>query len=123
MSLAHFSITSIGKERRFDLEVMAVKFEYELKGDPAQKLELIKQKAAQKFVYFVGDLKKGTFSGGLKLPLLGDMTVKGSYKIDGDKITVAVSKKPSSYTWAKVDSMLREFIESDQGYMASSKEL
>ncbi len=92
---------------------MALKFEYTLRGDPAQKLELIKRKAAQKLVYFVGDLKKGTFSGGLKLPLLGDMTVKGSYKTEGDKITVTVSKKPSSYSWPQVDAMLRGFIESD----------
>lgn len=62
---------------------------------------------------FVGDLQRGTFSGGLSLPLLGDMTVGGSYRIAGDKITVTVSKKPSSYTWSQVDAMLRGFIESD----------
>jgi hypothetical protein len=90
-----------------------VKFEYVLRGDPAQKLATIKQKAAQKFVSFVGNLEKGTFSGGLSLPFLGDMTVRGSYKIEGDRITVTVSKKPSSYTWDQVDSMLRGFIESD----------
>ena len=92
---------------------MALKFEYRLRGDPTLKLAGIKQKASQKFVHFVGDLKKGTFSGGLKLPLLGDMTVRGSYKIEGDKITVTVAKKPSSYTWDQVDSMLRGFIESE----------
>lgn len=90
-----------------------MKFQYTLRGDLARKLQVIKQKAAQKFVYFVGDLKKGTFSGGINLPLLGDMTVKGSYKIEGDKISVTVSKKPSSYTWNQVDSMLRGFIKSD----------
>lgn len=58
-------------------------------------------------------LQKGSFSGGLSLPLLGDMTVRGSYRIVGDMITVTVSKKPSSYTWSQVDSMLRGFIESD----------
>ena len=41
------------------------------------------------------------------------MTVRGSYKIVGDKITVTVSKKPSSYTWSQVDLMLRGFVESD----------
>jgi hypothetical protein len=92
---------------------MVVKFEYTLRGDPAQKLGTIKQKAAQKFVTFIGDLQKGAFSGGLSLPLLGDMTVRGSYRIVGDKIIVTVSKKPSSYTWSQVDSMLRSFIESD----------
>lgn len=90
-----------------------MKFEYTLRGDPAHKLATIRQKAAQKFVTFIGDLQKGTFSGGLSLPLLGDMTVRGSYKIVGDKIIVTVSKKPSSYTWSQVDAMLRGFIESD----------
>ena len=93
--------------------MIVVKFEYTLRGDLAQKLAMIRQRAAQKFVTFVGDLEKGTFSGGLSLPLLGDMTVRGSYKIVGDKITVTVTKKPSSYTWSQVDSMLRGFVESD----------
>ena len=44
---------------------MVMKFEYTLRGDPAQKLAMIRQRAAQKFVTFVGDLEKGTFSGGL----------------------------------------------------------
>jgi hypothetical protein len=90
-----------------------MKFEYTLRGDPAQKLAMIRRRAAQKFVTFVGDLQKGTFSGGLSLPLLGDLTVRGSYKIEGDKITVTVTKKPSSYLWNQVDAMLRGFIESD----------
>lgn len=64
-------------------------------------------------MYFEGDLKQEKFSGGVSLPLIGDMTIKGSYKIVGDKITVTVSKKPSSYTWSQVDSMLKGFIESD----------
>jgi hypothetical protein len=93
--------------------MIVVKFEYTLRGDPAQKLAIIKQRAAQKFITFVGDLQKGTFSGGLSLPLIGDMTVRGSYKIVGDTITVTVTKKPNSYTWSQVDAMLRGFIESD----------
>lgn len=90
-----------------------MEFEYALRGDTAQKLAMIRQKAAQKFVTFVGNLEKGTFSGGISLPLLGNMTIKGSYKIVGDRIAVTVSKKPNSYTWSQIDSMLRGFIESD----------
>jgi len=90
-----------------------MRFEYTLRGDPATKLAQIKQKASRKLVHFEGDLKQGKFSGGVSLPLIGDMTIKGSYKIVGDKITVTVSKKPSSYTWGQVDSMLKGFIESD----------
>jgi len=90
-----------------------MKFQYRLRGNPSQKLALVKQRAAQKLVHFAGNLEKGAFAGGLSLPLIGDMTVRGSYKIEGDMITVIVSKKPASYTWSQVDSMLRGFIEGD----------
>jgi hypothetical protein len=45
------------------------------------------------------------------LPVIGDMTVRGSYRIKGDQIAVTVSDKPESYSWDKVDLMLRDFIE------------
>ena len=89
---------------------MAIKFEYNLEGDIAAKLARIRQAAARKMVFFQGDLKKGKFDGGISL--LGvDMTVKGSYRIEGRKIIVTMSKKPSSMTWTQVDSMLRGFVE------------
>ena len=93
--------------------VLSVDFKYTLVGDPAEKLATIKRKAAQKFVTFVGDLSGGTFSGDMPLPTIGDMTVRGSYRINGDQITVTVSDKPESYSWGKVDLMLRDFIEGD----------
>jgi hypothetical protein len=93
--------------------VLSVDFRYTLVGDPAEKLEAIKRKAAQKSVIFVGDLSGGTFSGDMPLPIIGDMTVRGRYRISGDQITVTVSDKPESYSWDKVDMMLRDFIEGD----------
>lgn len=83
-------------------------FVYTLVGDPATKLATIKRKAAWQLVTFLGDLSEGTFSGGF-----GNMTVRGSYRIVGDTITVTVSEKPGSYSWEKVHSMLRSFIESN----------
>ena len=94
-------------------EWIDMKFEYSLRGDPTRRLELIKHKAFQRSIYIVGDSEKGTFSGCLTLPSLGDMTVKGSFIVEGDKITVRASRKPSSYTWRQVDDMLRELIERD----------
>jgi len=92
---------------------MVKKFEYSLRGDRAMKLTQIRQKAAEKKVLFEGDLAKGKFSGGVSMPFVGDMTIKGSYKIVGDKIIVTVSKKPSLYTWDQIDSMMRGFMEDD----------
>jgi hypothetical protein len=93
--------------------VQSVDFRYTLVGDPAERLATIKRRAAQKSVTFVGDLSSGTFSGDMPLPAIGDMTVRGRYRIKGDQITVAVSDKPESYSWNKVDEMLRDFIEGD----------
>lgn len=93
--------------------VLSVDFKYTLVGDPAERLATIKRKAAQKSVTFVGDLSEGTFSGDMPLPIIGDMTVRGRYRINGDQIIVTVYDKPESYSWDKVDVMLRDFIEGD----------
>ena len=93
--------------------VLGVDFRYTLVGDPAERLATIKRRAAQRSVTFVGDLTRGTFSGDMPLPRIGDMTVRGRYRINGDQITVMVSDKPESYSWNKVDEMLRDFIEGD----------
>jgi hypothetical protein len=39
------------------------------------------------------------------------MTIKGSCCVEGDKILVTISKKPSKMTWDEVETMLRGFIE------------
>ncbi len=88
-------------------ERMAV-FQFTIRGDPSQKLERIKSLAAQKGVTFRGGLGSGTFSGGISL--LG-MGIRGSYSIAGDKITVNVTEKPSSYSWERVESELRAYVE------------
>ena len=93
--------------------VIGVDFRYTLVGDPAERLATIKRKAAQKSVTFVGDLSGGTFSGDMPVPTIGDTNVRGRYRINGDQITVSVSDKPESYSWNKVDAMLRDFIEGD----------
>ena len=101
-----------GRENN-EVWVLSVDFKYTLVGDPAERLATIRRRAAQKSVTFEGDLSRGTFSGEMPLPKIGDMTVRGRYRIKGDKITVAVSDKPESYSWNKVDEMLRDFIEGD----------
>lgn len=89
---------------------MARTFEFVLGGDPAEKLARIKSAAAKNMVYFRGDLNRGTFSGGVSL--LGvDMTIRGNYRMKGDKVVVTVSKKPSAMSWEQVEAELRRFVE------------
>ena len=88
-------------------------FKYTLVGDPAERLEIIKRRAAEKSVTFVGDLDGGTFSGDMPLPTVGDVTLRGRYRINGDQIIVAVSDKPESYSWNRVDAIFRDVIEGD----------
>lgn len=90
---------------------MAKKFEYCLRGDKSMKLTRIKHKAAEKKILFEGDLKRGKFSGGPSMRFVGDMTIRGRYKIIGDVIIVTVLKKPSLYTWDQIDSMMRDLVE------------
>lgn len=85
-----------------------MKFEFMIQGDPAQKLQRIKALAAQKSVTIIGDLRGGTFLGGISI--LG-MGIKGNYVISDDKIIVDVIEKPNSYSWQKVESEFRSFIE------------
>lgn len=87
-------------------------FEFTLQGDVSAKLEQIKRAAAAKRVSFQGDIRKGSFHGGVSIPLLGiKEVIDGSYTITGDRIRVTVREKPSSYSWEKVESELRGFIE------------
>jgi hypothetical protein len=88
-------------------EMMAV-FVFTIRGDLSRKLERIRSLAAQKGVTFRGGLGSGTFKGGISF--LG-MAIRGSYSIVGDKITVDVMEKPTSYTWDRVESELRGFVE------------
>jgi len=90
---------------------MARNFEFTLGWNPSEKLARIKAAAAKNMVYFQGDLKRGTFSGGISL--FGfDMTINGSYRVEGEKIVVTVSKKPSTMSWDQVESKLKGFVES-----------
>jgi len=85
-------------------------YTFTMHGDPSQKLERIKTLAAQKGVTFNGNLKSGTFYGGIRIFGI-NKRISGSYTISGNRITVSVTEKPDSYTWDKIESELRGFIE------------
>ena len=90
---------------------VAKEFGYCLRGDKSTRLTEMKQRAAEKKILFEGDSKRGKFSGGLSMRFVGDMTIRGRYKIIGDVIIVTVLKKPSLYTWEQVDTMLGDLAE------------
>ena len=76
-------------------------FVYQLVGDRAQKLDQIKAVAAEKGVFFNGDLNGGQFSG---------RGLIGTYSISGSTITVVITTKPFIVSSAYIDSQLRAFI-------------
>lgn len=92
---------------------MAKEFGYCLRGNKSVRLTQIKEKAAEKKILFEGDSRRGKFSGGSSMRFVGDMTIRGRYKVIGDVIIVTVLRKPSLYTWDQIDSMMRDLVEGD----------
>lgn len=90
---------------------VAREFGYCLRGDKSTRITQMKQRASEKKILFEGDSKRGKFSGGPSMRFVGDMTIRGRYKIIGDVIIVTVLRKPSLYTWEQVDSLLRDLVE------------
>ena len=80
---------------------MAATYRFPLGGDPNAKLELLRVKAAQKGVRFVGDLNGGTFSG---------RGLAGSYVGEGSDIIVTIVRVPFIYTVDQVAAMIDEFL-------------
>lgn len=89
----------------------AKEFGYCLCGNKSVRLTQMKEKAAEKKILFEGNSRRGKFSGGSSMRFVGDMTIRGRYKIIGDVIIVTVLRKPSLYTWDQVDSMMRDLVE------------
>ena len=92
---------------------MARTFEFDLKGDPKAKLEVIKAAAAEKGVIFRGDTKKGTFYKDVNLVLTSMRVLEGSYSINDERIRITVKDLPPTYTWERVKSELQQFVESE----------
>ena len=92
---------------------MARTFEFELRGDPAAKLQAIKTAAAEKGVVFRGNVKKGTFHIDIDLFLKKVRVLDGSYTINEGRIRITVKKIPPNYTWEKAEAELRGFVERD----------
>jgi hypothetical protein len=92
---------------------MARTFEFDLRGDPKAKLKVIKTAAAKKGIVFRGDTKKGSFHKDVNLVITSMRVLEGSYFIKDERIRITVKDLPPTYTWERVESELRQFIESE----------
>ena len=81
---------------------MARTYRFSLRGDPHGKLQLLKTKAAQSGVRFVGDVDRGTFSG---------MGLSGRYVRENDEIVVTIDSVPFLFTYDSVAAMIGRFLE------------
>ena len=60
-------------------------------------------------MFFRGDEHKGSFSGGPYV--LGfHIAFKGSYVMEGDKLTLTILEKPSLVTWEQIGNTVKEYF-------------
>jgi hypothetical protein len=81
---------------------MAQTYTFQMSGDPEAKFRQVQQLASAKGVTLNGDSTMASFSG----------LVTGSYSRSGHTVTVTITDKPFYASWSRIESMLREFIES-----------
>ena len=81
---------------------MAQTYSFQIVGDPEVKFREVQQLARSKGVTLSGDSTSARFSG----------MVIGSYSRSGNTVTVTIISKPFIVGWPKVESMLRDFLES-----------
>lgn len=81
---------------------MAHAFVCELNGDPNVKIALLKQKAGEKGIRFVGDTSSGQFSG---------WGLRGSYAVQGTRVTVTIYSVPIFLTYPGAEAQIRGFLE------------
>lgn len=81
---------------------MAQTYTFQIFGDPEEKFRTVQRLARSKGVTLSGDSTRAMFSG----------LVTGSYTRSGSIVTVTITGKPMIVGWPKIESMLRDFLES-----------
>lgn len=72
-----------------------------LKQAPEQLIQQAKAAADKNGVNMQGDADSGCFSG---------MGVEGEYSVEGQTLTVTISKKPLIMPWAFIEKSVRDFF-------------
>jgi len=80
---------------------MGRSFQVPLKGDADALASRAEELARQAGAEFTGDGKAGRFAGG---------GVEGQYEVEGESITVTISKKPLVAPWSLVEEKVRSFF-------------
>lgn len=84
-----------------------MQYQIKFSGDPEEKVKKAKAMAAENGVTFIGDGKKGKFSG----RIMGGNLI-GTYTVDKNILNVIVTEKPLLVSWNMVESQLVEFLKS-----------
>jgi hypothetical protein len=81
---------------------MARSFICDLNGDPDIKIGVLKRKAAEKGIRFIGDTASGSFSG---------WGLRGDYAVRGMQVVVTIHSLPPLYTFDAAEAQIRGFLE------------
>ena len=84
-----------------------MQFQIRMSGDSEEKVKQAKVIAAQQGISFLGDGKKGKFSG----RIMGGRLV-GTYLVENGILIVNVVEKPILVSWNMVEGQLVEFLKS-----------
>ena len=84
-----------------------MQYQIKFSGDPEEKLKQAKIIAAQHGIAFLGDGKKGKFSG----RLMGGRLV-GTYQVENGILMVNIVEKPLLASWNMIESQLVGFLKS-----------
>ena len=77
-------------------------FVCELHGDPAAKIEILKRKAGERGIRFIGDTTSGQFSG---------WGLNGFYQVQGMQVVVTIDSLPLFYTYQRAEGQIRSFLQ------------
>ncbi len=80
---------------------MAKQFEVDLSVEPTVMIEKVQEMADEGKLDFEGDITNGSF---------GVRGVKGTYRIEGQKVKIEINKKPWYFPWGKVEGKLKEYF-------------
>ena len=84
-----------------------MQFQIRMSGDSEEKVKQAKVIAAQQGISFLGDGKKGKFSG----RIMGGRLV-GTYQVEKGILIVNIVEKPLLISWNMVEGQLVEFLKS-----------
>jgi glycine cleavage system aminomethyltransferase T len=84
-------------------------FEITISGDISVILYKVEQEIKKGGGTFVGTTESGRFSGKYK-KLVFSGTIEGTYKVDGDKVTVTITNKTGPAPDDKIEEEIRKYF-------------